>query len=281
MNSMEILHYTAFTSVPEGGNPAGIILDARGLEASDMQDIAARLGYSETAFLNPQADGSYKVRYFAPAAEVPFCGHASIAAAVALAHANGTGILAFHTAVGEIALVTKEVDGALVATLTSVDTEVRELSATTRDRLLLALGLKEDDLDPELPVLVSFAGNWHPIVPLATAEILQNLDYDFEQLALLMSEQGWNATTNAVFRLTDDSFEARNPFPPGGVREDAATGSAAASLGGYLRHLGAVALPAEILVLQGHHMGQPSRLLVSIPETGGIDVSGSAVRLAV
>lgn len=278
---MEILHYTAFTSDPTGGNKAGVVLDARTLDSGQMQAIATRLGYSESAFLTRREDGSYTVRYFAPATEVQFCGHATIAAAVALAQAFGTGPLVFHTPVGEIPLDTFEIDGVVRATLTSVDTQMAEPSAEVRGRLLTALRLQADDLDPALPVLVSFAGNWHPIVPVASAEILASLDYDFDLLAELMAEQGWGATVNVVFRLTKNSFESRNPFPPGGVREDAATGSAAASLGGYLRHLDELELPAEVSILQGHHMGSPSQLQITIPQTGGIQVSGSAVRLEI
>jgi len=75
-----VLRYAAFTSDPAGGNPAGVVLDARGLDDQAMQAIAAEVGYSETAFV---VDGS--VRYFSPKAEVPFCGHATIASAVARA----------------------------------------------------------------------------------------------------------------------------------------------------------------------------------------------------
>jgi len=73
-------------------------------------------------------------------------------------------------------------------------------------------------------------------------------------------------------------FEARNPFPPGGVREDPATGSAAAALGGYLRALGLVVPPARITVRQGRHVGRPGVLTVEIPAgDGGIAVPGRAV----
>src|SRR5579862_4101527 len=83
--SSEVLRYTAFTRDPQGGNPAGVLLDATGVTPSQMQQIAADVGYSETAFLVPTGERTFAVRYFAPRAEVPFCGHATIAAAVAYA----------------------------------------------------------------------------------------------------------------------------------------------------------------------------------------------------
>ena len=192
----------------------------------------------------------------------------------------GAGPLRFHTAVGEIPLTVQEVDGCMRATLTSVETQIKEMPADLRVRLRQALRLSDGDLDPSLALLPSYAGNRHPVVRLATAQALAAGDCDFAQLAALMAEQGWSATVNLVSRIADTRFEARNPFPPGGVREDAATGSAAASLGGYLRHLGELPLPGEVAVLQGHHMGRPSDLTVSIPARGGIGGSGTAVPLA-
>ena len=53
LTPLEILRYAAFTTTPTGGNPAGIVLDAGGLDAAEMQRIAAEVGFSETAFLVP------------------------------------------------------------------------------------------------------------------------------------------------------------------------------------------------------------------------------------
>jgi PhzF family phenazine biosynthesis protein len=83
----EVLRYAAFTVDGRGGNPAGVVLDAGGLDGTDMQAIAAEVGYSETAFLvaRPDERNVYDVRYFSPRREVPFCGHATVASAVAIA----------------------------------------------------------------------------------------------------------------------------------------------------------------------------------------------------
>ena len=97
-----ILRYTAFTDSPDGGNPAGVVLDATGMSAEEMLKIAADLGYSETAFATPRADGDYDVRYFSPEAEVPFCGHATIATGVAFAERDGAGPRVFHTMAGAV-----------------------------------------------------------------------------------------------------------------------------------------------------------------------------------
>src|SRR5688500_992563 len=108
--SSEVLRYAAFTTTPDGGNPAGVVLDATRLDDTRMQAIAADIGYAETVFVTEaRVDGDVRrnrVRYFSPIAEVPFCGHATIALAVALSGRDGTGTFIFDTAVGPVAIET-------------------------------------------------------------------------------------------------------------------------------------------------------------------------------
>jgi PhzF family phenazine biosynthesis protein len=118
---VEILRYTAFSSDPAGGNPAGVVLDATGAGDAEMLAAAADVGYSETAFLFPRGDQALDVRYFSPLAEVPFCGHATIASGVAYADRHGPGQLAFETKAGRVDVTTSvRPDGSLTATLVSV-----------------------------------------------------------------------------------------------------------------------------------------------------------------
>ncbi|MET0864112.1 MAG: PhzF family phenazine biosynthesis protein [Nakamurella sp.] len=276
---MEVLRYAAFTDDPTGGNPAGIVLDATDLDDATMQQIAAEIGFSETAFLMPTGPTTADVRYFAPIAEVPFCGHATIASAVALAERRGTGPLALRTPAGPIGVSTIDTPDGVVATLVSVRPVVSELSGEVIDTLLAALCLERGDLDPALPLRVSFSGNSHPIVGVPLA-VLDRLQHDQARLAAVMAENGWGATVAVVARTGPAEFEARHPFPPGGVREDPATGSGAAALGAYLRALNLVEPPTRIVVRQGRHIGRPGLLTVDIPAgDGGIAVSGRAVRM--
>ena len=134
-----ILRYTAFTDTPDGGNPAGVVLDATGMSAEEMLKIAADLGYSETAFATPRADGDYDVRYFSPEAEVPFCGHATIATGVAFAERDGAGPRVFHTMAGAVPVETS--GNPVTATLTSVVPHVEEVPEALLDAALTALAL--------------------------------------------------------------------------------------------------------------------------------------------
>ena len=172
-------------------------------------------------------------------------------------------------------LVEVDVDDG-VATLTSVAPSSAPLEDADLDELLAALGWTRDDLDPRLPPRVGYAGAHHPVLGAAARSASPTLDYDFERLAALMAARDWT-TIQLVHREGPDRFRSRNPFPPGGVVEDPATGAAAAAFGGYLRELGLVEPPATVTIDQGIELGRPSLLTVTIPADGGISVAGTAV----
>src|SRR3954453_17183017 len=215
----EVLRYAAFTTDPAGGNPAGVLLDAARLDEPGMQAIAAEVGYSETAVLwpthpaagrgpggglgetacvgpAPPRGGRYRVRYFSPLAEVAFCGHATIASAVALADRDGPGDLLFDTNAGEIGVRTEQRE-VLLASLTSVPTRTRPITPDELTPLLAALRRTPGDLDPDWLVHVANAGNDHPVLAAVSRARLADLDYDFAALGDLMRERGW--TTVALF----------------------------------------------------------------------------------
>lgn len=301
----DVLRYTAFSSDPDGGNPAGVVLDARGLDEARMLAIAAEVGYSETAFLTPPPDGDgvpgtdggpgaapgrgFTVRYFSPAAEVPFCGHATVAAAVALAERIGPGELVFATPAGTVPVTVTAGGGGLRATLTSVEPYVAGIGEGDLADALAALGWQPGELDPALPARIAYAGARHLVLAAATRERLAALDYDFERLRALMLRLDLT-TVQLVWREGDPDgkagtgagavFHVRDPFPVGGVVEDPATGAAAAAFGGYLRALGLITAPAVITLHQGHDMGRPGLLEVELREDDPrVRVSGAAARI--
>jgi PhzF family phenazine biosynthesis protein len=278
---MEISRYVAFSTDPRGGNPAGVVLDASGADDAAMLATAAEVGYSETAFVREACDGSLDVRYFSPLAEVPFCGHATIATAVAHAERHGTGRLLLRTAAGLVTVTTdRAADGTLVATLVSVAPRTVPLDEADLAELLAILGWSAGDLDPALPPRVAFAGAWHPVIAAVTRDRLADLDYDMPALTALMARRDWT-TIDLLWRESPTVFHARNPFPPGGVTEDPATGAAAAAFGGYLRELGLAPVPATLTIHQGADMGRPSTITVTVPADpdSGIGVTGTAVRI--
>lgn len=284
----EVLRYTAFSNDPGGGNPAGIVLDAAGLDDAEMLSIAADIGFSETAFLTPPSsdlDASpgrgFTVRYFSPLAEVAFCGHATVAAAVALAEQIGPGEMVFSTPAGVVPVTVEERDGVPYATLTSVEPHTSDVTGDDLAEALATLDWAPGDLDPALPPAIANAGNDHLVIAAATRERLADLDYDFDRLKALMERRGLT-TVQLVWRESDTVFHVRDPFPVGGMIEDPATGAAAAAFGAYLRAKGLVRLDesAQFTLHQGDDMGRPSLLTVELlAGDGRVRVSGTATRL--
>jgi PhzF family phenazine biosynthesis protein len=268
----------AFTDVPTGGNPAGVWIGDALPSPADMQRIAADVGFSETAFVAPTTGAERTIRYYSPEAEVTFCGHATIATGVVLGAASGDGTYRLHTSVGVVPVAVETRDGRREASLTSVTPSHEPAPPALVDAALAALGWRRDDLDPAIPPARAYAGAWHLVLAVARAERLAALDYDFAALKALMLDAGLT-TLQLVWRESADVFHARNPFPVGGVVEDPATGAAAAALGGYLRDAGLVAAPTRLVIRQGEAMGRPSRLVVDIPASGGIVVTGAAVAM--
>ncbi|MFH9983461.1 PhzF family phenazine biosynthesis protein [Streptomyces sp. NPDC017179] len=282
----EVLRYTAFSGDPDGGNPAGVVLDAAALDDSDMLAIAAGLGYSESAFLTaPPKDlggpegRAYSIRYFSPKAEVPFCGHATVATAVALAERTGPGRLVFATRAGTVPVEVSEEGGTVRATLTSVEPYIDEIGPADLAEALAALGWPAADLDPAFPPRIAFAGARHLVLAAATRARLADLAYDFQRLEAFMHRLDLT-TLQLVWRESPAVFHVRDPFPVGGVVEDPATGAAAAAFGAYARELGLVPEDAVLTLRQGEDLGRPGELTVTLRAGDPrVRVGGTGVRI--
>lgn len=272
---MKVQRIAAFADGERGGNPAGVVIAEALPDAATMQRIAAEVGYSETAFAAPE-NGAWRVRYFAPAIEVDFCGHATIALGAALATREGDGVFPLELNHARITVEARASDGKLEAALTSPRTWSRAADPElVRDALAL-FGWTAADLDARIPPALAHGGADHLVLAFASRERLAGMRYDLEAGRELAQRAGL-ATFSLVFAETPQLFHARNPFPAGGIYEDPATGAGAAALAGYLRDLGWMRA-GGIEILQGWDMGVPSRLRAEwTAEVGGsIRVSGAA-----
>lgn len=112
-SAIEASRYASFAEHPNFGNPAGVVLRAQNLTDAEMQRIAEEIGYSETSFITSPlvTGGPMTVRYFAPGGEVDFCGHATLATAVALGHELGFGDFDLNTNVGPVPCSAKITSG--------------------------------------------------------------------------------------------------------------------------------------------------------------------------
>lgn len=278
MNTGTLYQLSAFSNHPQGGNPAGVWIGDQLPSHTQMQQIAANLGFSETAFVAPSTGKSRTIRYYSPLAEVDFCGHATIATGVALGKVTGEGTYHLQTNVGEIPVLVQQQQEMTTATLTSIEPQYRPVPESLLHDALAYLDWHPAELDPQIPPALAFAGNWHLVLATNSKARLDQLHYAFEPLKALMLKHQL-ITLQLIWKESETLYHSRNPFPVGGVVEDPATGAAAAALGGYLREAGLIQAPHQFEILQGEMMGRPSQIHVRIPQSGGIQVSGTAVSL--
>ncbi|CTQ53850.1 putative isomerase YddE [Roseibium album] len=274
---MDILRISAFSDGNKGGNPAGVLICDQLPPAEEMQKIAADVGYSETAFAMPDAtDDAWRVRYFSPESEVPFCGHATIALGSALAQKFGRGLYRLTLNKTQITVEGSESDGLFQAALQSPPTQSSPSSVEVTEEVLDLFGYHGSQLDDRIGPAFINGGAGHFVLPLNSRQALADMSYDLDAGRTLMNRQGW-VTIMLAFSENHRRFHTRNPFASGGVYEDPATGAASAAFAGYLRDLD---WPHEgsIELIQGADMGMPCRIHAKIPDEKGssIRVSGAA-----
>jgi PhzF family phenazine biosynthesis protein len=226
----------AFTDVAFRGNPAGVVLLDDPADAAWMQDVAAELRHSETAFVRRRDDGDFDLRWFTPAVEVKLCGHATLATTHVLAGARHTGPFAFHTLSG---VLRTDVDahGTITMDFPAQPTEPVDEPAGLRDALRTTP--------------TSVRGNGIDLlVEVADASTVRDLAPDFEALRGVEC-RGVSVTARADAGA-DCDFVSRFFAPRVGVAEDPVTGSAHCALTPYWsERLGRTSLVAVQLSPRG------------------------------
>ncbi len=272
---MDVLRISAFSDGNNGGNPAGVFISDQLPDAAKMQAIAADVGFSETAFAAPMGD-DWRVRYFSPESEVPFCGHATIALGAALALQHGEGEYKLTLNEANITVEGRRDGEIIAAALQSPETRSKPADPQMVSDALALFNYSLEDLDSRIPPAFAEGGATHLVLALKNRASLAAMDYDLDAGRQLMRKYNL-VTINLIYAETATLFHARNPFASGGVLEDPATGAAAAALAGYLRdidwpHDGAID------IVQGEDMGLRSLLRAEISSTPGssIRVSGTA-----
>ncbi len=276
---MAVKRISAFSLNGTGGNPAGVCIVDEFPASATMLSIAKEIGYSETAFVHPMSgDRQWRVRYFSPEQEVPFCGHATIALTTELGRLHGPGSYELFLNNASIS-VTSECDseGLWKAGLISPQTHSGPAQLELINKALSTFNFSANDLNPQFQPTVASAGATHLLLSLKNRETLSQMHYDYDRLREIMLN--YNLTTVNLFYVQDETtIYCRNPFAAGGVYEDPATGAAAAALCGYLREIGWI--PAgSLAIYQGAEMGKPSKISAEIRlEPGsGIHISGETV----
>lgn len=282
----------SFTEKKFSGNPAGVVLDATGLDDYEMQQIAREFNNSETAFLFPAQDITHDIaiRFFTPLQEVPICGHATIAAHYVRAYELGLGKTCIRqkTKAGilPVDLIPEGKDYRIKMTQGTIEFGDILLEQNLTE-LLYALGIQAEDLisPSSLPIQIVSTGHSKVMIGIRSRELLNTLQPNFELLIAISHKINCNGFY--VFTLDPDSeilVHGRMFAPAIGILEDPVTGNANGPLGAYLVHYGYMPVVDGIFqftAVQGETIGRAGKIDVEVSIKDHIPqkvcISGNAV----
>jgi trans-2,3-dihydro-3-hydroxyanthranilate isomerase len=286
---MEHRFYTldVFTSNRFEGNPLAVFTDGDGLSDDQMLVIAREMNLSETVFVQKptEEEALARLRIFTTKEELKLAGHPVIGTWFLLAElgvvpAQDGGVRVLQeTGAGVLPVEIRFKDGRPQCVTMTQKEAIFKPAKINKKKLASALGISPKDLDPKLqPEFVS-TGIFNLMVPLRNRAALGKIAMNMTELRRL---QGKNATMAYCFALGGNGKAFSRGMLPWGLYEDAATGSAAGSLGAYLVRNGKLTPGHTLSILQGSEMGRPSQIEVTVMQSGKKlvpCVSGAAVKV--
>lgn len=273
---MKVYVMDSFSDRIFGGNQAGVVLADKALEPAVMQQVAAELKHSETAFVWQTEEGN-RLRYFTPAGEVDLCGHATVAV-FALLRRLGRIEDGTHKALTRAGALEIEVSGETVWMDMAPPKTLGILPEESWEELYGAYGLTLEDRPADLPPEIVSTGLADIMMPVRDHETLLRAVQD-ERTVTELSRR-FDVTGVHMFCLGEGAVYCSNFAPLYDIPEECATGTSNGALTYYLYERSLVEPERENLFLQGEHMGRPSRILSRLTVQDGVvrvRIGGQAV----
>ena len=265
------LVYDVFTDAPFGGNPLAVVTGAEVLAEAALQKIAREFGYSETVFVFPPADPAHaaRLRIFTPVNELPFAGHPTVGAAVALHDEGGAAEMVLELGIGPVSCRAEAGRARF-----TFEAELKRMGEVPAGLVARCGGLPEQAI--RRPPVIASVG-----LPFVLAELTDAGALDLATPVIGAFQEGEARFGGGgdlfaiLFYVRDGgSVRARMFAPLADIPEDPATGSAAATLAAHLADGRAL----DLTISQGVQMGRPSRIEVGVRGTS-VSVAGAAVRV--
>lgn len=252
----------AFVDSNKGGNPAGVVLNAKNLSKDQKLQIAAKVGLSETAFVSESELADFKLEFFTPTRQIAHCGHATIAT---FSYLSQLGKINNHNSSKETIEGKREIliEGELAF--------MEQKAPTYRNAeqyytiIIESLGLDISDLEADTPILIVSTGNSFAIIHVKNKAVLEKIKPRFEMITQISNKLdliGYYVFCTPAINVERDA-DTRMFAPRYGIEEEAGTGMAAGPLACYLYdYLGIK--KSRFLIQQGWYMKQPSPSLIIV-----------------
>ncbi|MDM8101859.1 PhzF family phenazine biosynthesis protein [Oceanobacillus oncorhynchi] len=288
MKSVKVYHYDAFSKVPNKGNPAGVVLNGDELTDEQMQEVAFKVGFNETALPVKSETADLGIRFFTPGHEMNLCGHATMATVYAL---KTKGLFGDKT---ELTIETKA--GILPVRLDSAPEKEKTITMNqaapefvafhgSKMDLAHSIGIEESDIHDNLPILYGSTGAWTLLIPINNLEAFRKMKPENKDFPAILKEMPKSSVHPFCIETydTDADMHARHFSSPfSGTVEDAVTGTASGVMGAYyadyIREDRKDVM--KLVVEQGHELGKDGRVGVQVSKNGesyDIQITGNAV----
>jgi trans-2,3-dihydro-3-hydroxyanthranilate isomerase len=276
-----------FTTTRFEGNPLAVFTDGDGLSDNAMQAIAREMNLSETVFVQKPTEDSAlaRLRIFTTREELKLAGHPVIGTWFLLAELGvvpaqeGAVHILQQTGAGVLPVEIQFKDARPQrVTMTQMEAKFKPLKVKAA-ALAKALGLSANDFDSSMEPACVSTGVFNLMVPLRNRTALGKIEMNMSELRRLI---GQNATMAYCFALNGNGKAFTRGMLPWELYEDAATGSAAGSLGAFLVKHGKLGVGSTLSIQQGVEMGRPSQIEVQVTQSGKKllpRVGGAAVRV--
>lgn len=285
MKSIKVYHYDAFSKKPNKGNPAGVVLNGDDLTETEMQDVAFKVGFNETAFPIASDRADLRIRYFSPKQEMELCGHATMATIYAL-KTNGwlenKTELTIETNAGVLPIrITKNEQKEIHITMKQALPQFKKFEGSRYD-LAKAIGIEEVDFDDELPIMYGSTGAWTLLIPIKSLDIFNKMEPNNKVFSSILNEIP-NASVHPFclesYYEEADMHGRHFSSTFSGTIEDPVTGTASGVMGAYFaKYIKKESdMPINLIVEQGQEMNKDGHMIVNVAENNEIEITGNAV----
>ncbi|MCS1382016.1 PhzF family phenazine biosynthesis isomerase [Lysinibacillus sphaericus] len=287
MQIVTVQHYDAFSTEPNKGNPAGVVVEGSQYSEQEMQEIAKMVGFNETAFALPSNQADIRIRYFTPGHEVDLCGHATMATIYAL-HTQGflanKSSITIETKAGILSILLEEKEEKLYITMQHAAPQFVDFNGS-KAALAQSIGLNEDELHAELPIVYGSTGLWTLLIPvqhLASFEKMSPQTATFPSILQEMPTASLHPFCLQAFDKSADMHARHFSSPYSGTIQDIVTGTASGVMGAYYAKYidSEVLYPKTLVVEQGQELDRDGRVHVHVNKVDGeldISITGTAV----
>ncbi|WP_066054407.1 PhzF family phenazine biosynthesis protein [Robertmurraya korlensis] len=283
MKKIIAFHYDVFSKEVNKGNPAGVVMET-GLSTEEMQQIALEIGFNETSFpvLSDKAD--LQIRYFTPGHEMNLCGHGTMATIYALKTKGLLGDkeeLTIETKAGILPIrIQSSTNGDISITMKQAPPQFLKFTGS-RKELAASIGLTEDDIETELPILYGSTGTWTLLVPIKKLAEFKRMKPNNQMFPSVLQDLPTSSVHPFCLETYDQNahMHARHFSSPfSGTIEDPVTGTGSGVMGAYYaRYIkNRPTQPLTLIVEQGQEIDKDGRVVVTV-SNNDIEITGQAV----